>query len=152
GIDPAKYPIRVEFLLDDLMSVVDDSRLVTKVIYLEDPDQALPLRMPKDQIPVVTLNPSEHPVRVAAAPGRPMAIVRIGGRRPTLGEVGEGAAGDLGLDWVNTLGAGPCPFLRHDGAHCTMPCGPVCTAAPRPALATLPRDEYLCDGGDRGIP
>ncbi len=62
---------------------VDRGRLVTKVIYLEDPDQAIPLKMAKDEVPVVTLNPTEPPLRVASALGRPVAIVRIGGRRPT---------------------------------------------------------------------
>src|SRR5262249_24493739 len=153
GIDPAKYPIRVGFTLDDLDPVLDQGRLVTKVIYLEDPDQALPFRMSKDQIPVVTLNPTEHPLRVAAALGRPMAIVRLGGRRPTVEEVDAGAGGDLGLDWAAGMGAAPCPFLRQDGTHCPMVAGPACTAAPAaPAPARLPRDEYLCDGGDRGIP
>jgi uncharacterized repeat protein (TIGR01451 family) len=28
----------------------------------------------------------------------------------------------------------------------------VCTAAPRPTQPSLPRDEYLCDGGDRATP
>ncbi len=152
GIDPGKYPIRVIFTLDELDTVLNLGRLVTKVIYLEEPDQALPLRMTKDQIPVVTLNPAEHPLRVASALGRPMAIVRIGGRRPTVEEVNGGSAGDLGLDWVGAIGTGPCPFLRQDGTRCPMPCGPVCTAPAPPTRPLLPRDEYLCDGGDRGIP
>jgi uncharacterized repeat protein (TIGR01451 family) len=152
GIDPGKYPIRVIFSREDLDTVLDLRRLVTKVIYLEDPDQALPLRMTKDQIPVVTLNPVEHPLRVASALGRPMAIVRIGGRRPTVEEINGGPAGDLGLDWVNRIGTGPCPYLRQDGSRCPLPCGPVCTAPVSPVRTGLPRDEYLCDGGDRGIP
>ena len=78
GIDPGKYPIRVVFNQDDLDDAVDRGRLVTKVIYLEDPDQAIPFRMAKDQVPVVTLNPTEPPLRVASALGRPVAIVRIG--------------------------------------------------------------------------
>src|SRR5207248_9831070 len=120
---------------------------------LEEPDQALPFRMSKDQIPVVTLNPTEHPLRVASAMGRPMAIVRIGGRRPTVEEGNAGAAGDLGLDWAAGMGAGACPFLRPDGTRCPMVAGPVCTAVAAPPVATrLPRDEFLCDGGDRGVP
>ena len=39
--------------------MVDHGRLVTQVIYLEDPDQALPIALPKDQIPLVTLTPAE---------------------------------------------------------------------------------------------
>jgi uncharacterized repeat protein (TIGR01451 family) len=152
GIDPAKYPIRVIFTMDDLEPVLDLGRLVTKVIYLEEPGQAIPLRMAKDQIPVVTLNPAEHPLRVASALGRVMAIVRIGGRRPTFEEVDAGGAGDLGLDWVAMMGAGPCPYLNQNGTRCGLPCGPVCSLPPPPSPPQLPHDEYLCDGGDQGIP
>lgn len=151
GIDPAKYPIRVVFRQEDLDDVVDLGRLVTKVVYLEDPEQAIPLKMAKDQVPSLTLNPSEPPLRVAGALGRPMAIVRIGGRRPAAEELSGEAAGDMGLDYAAGLGASPCPYLGLKGARCSQPCGPVCTTAPvsRP---NLPRDEYLCDGGDRGVP
>jgi uncharacterized repeat protein (TIGR01451 family) len=152
AIDPGKYPIRVIFNQDDMDDVVDRGRLVTKVIYLEDPDQAIPLKMPKDEIPVVTLNPTEPPLRVASALGRPVAIVRIGGRRPTEAEIQGGIAGDIGLDWVESMGSRPCPFLSQSGARCSLPCGPVCVPSPPPAKPALPRDEYLCDGGDRGTP
>ena len=68
---------------------------MTKVIYLEDPDQAIPFRMPKDQVSVLTLNPTEPPLTVATALGRPVAIVRMGGRRPTVEEIQAGGGGDL---------------------------------------------------------
>jgi uncharacterized repeat protein (TIGR01451 family) len=152
GIDPAKYPIRIVFNQDDLDDAVDRGRLVTKVIYLEDPDQAIPFKLPKDEVPVLTLNPTEPPLRVASALGRPVAIVRMGGRRPTSEEIQGAIAGDIGLDWAESIGAKPCPFLCHNGARCPLPCGPVCIPSPPPARPSLPRDEYLCDGGDRGIP
>jgi uncharacterized repeat protein (TIGR01451 family) len=151
GIDPGKYPIRVIFTFEDLDTVINQSRLVTKVIYLEDPDQALPFRMSKDQIPMVSLNPAENPLRVASALGRPMAIVRLGGRRPTLEEI-QGGPGDFGLDYAARLGGTPCPFLMQDGSRCPMVAGPPCTAAKAPPQPLLPRDEFLCDGGDRGAP
>ena len=151
-IAPGKYPIRVAFNQDDMDDAVDRGRLVTKVIYLEDPDQAIPLKMAKDEVPVVTLNPTEPPLRVASALGRPVAIVRIGGRRPTNEEIQGQVAGDIGLDWAENIGAKPCPFLCHGGARCPLPCGPVCIPSPPPARPSLPRDEYLCDGGDRAVP
>jgi uncharacterized repeat protein (TIGR01451 family) len=150
GIDPGKYPIRVIFGQDDLDDTVDRSRLVTKIIYLEDPDQAIPFRMPKDQVPVLTLSPAEPPLRVASALGRPVAIVRMGVRQPTVEEIQAGSGGDVGLDWAASIGSGPCPFLTSGGAKCGLPCGPVCTAPAPPKQPILPRDEYLCDGGDRG--
>jgi uncharacterized repeat protein (TIGR01451 family) len=73
-------------------------------------------------------------------------------RKPTIDEIQGLPAGDAGLDWAAAIGSGPCPFLTQGGAKCTLPCGPVCTEAPKPARPTLPRDEYLCDGGDRGVP
>jgi hypothetical protein len=152
GIDPGKYPIRVIFNQDDLDDVVDRGRLVTKVIYLEDPDQAAPFRMKKDEIPVVTLNPTEPPLRVATGLGRPMAIVRIGGRQPSIEEIQGGPAGDLGLDWAAKIGAGPCPFVNQNGTQCKQPSGPQCEPVKPRTKPELPRDEYLCDGGDRGAP
>ena len=83
GIDPGRFPIRVVFTEDDLVDAVDRGRLVTQIVYLEDPEQALPIALPKDEIPVVTLSPAEEPLKVAAALGRVMAIVRLGGRKPT---------------------------------------------------------------------
>ncbi len=152
GVDAGKYPIRVVFNQEDLDDVGDKARLLTKIIYLEDPDQAIPFHLPKDQVPVLTISPSEPPLRVAQALGRPVAIVRMGVRKPTIDEIQAGQAGDLGLDWAASIGSGPCPFLNSSGAKCGLPCGPVCTPAPRPKQPTLPRDEYLCDGGDRGTP
>jgi uncharacterized repeat protein (TIGR01451 family) len=149
GIDPGKYPIRVIFNQDDLDDTVDRSRLVTKIIYLEDPDQAIPFRMPKDQVPVLTLSPIEPPLTVARALGRPVAIVRMGVRQPTVEEIQAGLGGDVGLDWAASIGSGPCPFLTSGGTKCGLPCGPVCTAPASPKQPVLPRDEYLCDGGDR---
>jgi uncharacterized repeat protein (TIGR01451 family) len=151
-IDPAKYPIRVVFSAEELWDVIDHGRLVTKVIYLEDPEQAIPFALPKDQIPVVTLNPTEQPLLVAQALGRVMAIVRIGGRRPTAQEINAGATGDVALDAVAAIGAVRCPFSGPEGEPCSLPCGPVCGTPPPPGRRWLPRDEYLCDGGDQGQP
>ena len=130
GIDPGKYPIRVVFSQEDLDDNVDKSRLVTKIIYLEDPDQAIPFHLPKDQVPVLTLNAAEPPLRVAQALGRPVAIVRMGVRKPTIEEIQAGPGGDVGLDWAASIGSGPCPFVCSSSAKCGQPSGPVCTAPP----------------------
>ena len=146
GIDPGKYPIRVVFGQEDLDDVVDHGRLVTQVIYLEDPDQALPIALPKDQIPLVTLTPSEDPLTVASALGRVVAIVRVGNRRPTADEPADAVL-------AAAPGAGAhCPFMGPGGGPCSLPCGPVCGTPPAPGQPWAPRDEFLCDGGDRGEP
>jgi uncharacterized repeat protein (TIGR01451 family) len=145
GIDPAKYPIRIVIRDDDIEDAAARGLLVTQVVYLEDPDQAVPIKLPKDDPPFVTLNPAEEPFKVARALGRVVAIVRIGGRQPTAEEL-SGPAG-IGLGNV------PCPFMdpAADGP-CKLPCGPVCGTPPPPGRPWLPRDEFLCDGGDRGEP
>ena len=143
-IDPAKFPIRVVFAPEDLFDAADRGRLITQVVYLEDPDQALPVRMARDEPSSVMLNPAEEPLKVGAALGRVMAIVRIGGRKPTATELAQ----PLGDGLAN----GGCPFTTATGDHCALPCGPVCGTPPPANGRWLPRDEYLCDGGDRATP
>ncbi|WP_406699548.1 hypothetical protein V5E97_11850 [Singulisphaera sp. Ch08] len=149
GMDPLKFPIQVHFSEDDFLDAVDHGRLVTQVVYLEDPDQALPISLPKGEIPIVTLTPSEDPLRVGAALGRVMAILRIGGRKPSIEELnGERILGP------GMVPAGPehCPFSGSDGGACKLPCGPVRGTPPPPGRPWIPRDEYLCDGGDHAEP
>ncbi|SIN76141.1 conserved repeat domain-containing protein [Singulisphaera sp. GP187] len=149
GMDPVKFPIQVHFSEDDFLDAVDHGRLVTQVVYLEDPEQALPISLPKGEIPIVTLTPSEDPLRVGAALGRVMAIMRIGGRKPSLDELnGERIYGP------GMVPSGPdhCPFSGSDGGACKLPCGPVRGTPPPPGRPWIPRDEYLCDGGDHAEP
>lgn len=143
GIDPSKYPIRVVLRDIDIEDAADRGQLVTQVVYLEDPDSAIPLKLGKDDPAVVTIGPAEDPRQVARALGRVMAIVRIGGRRPSVEEL-QGPSG------VGGIPGGPCPYLCADGNACKLPCGPVCL--PLPKRAAKPRDEFLCDGGDSGEP
>jgi len=149
GMDPAKFPIQVGFDEDDLVDAVDHGRLVTHVVYLEDPDQALPVRLPKGEIPVVTLTPSEEPLRVGATLGRVMAVVRIGGRKPTPEELSGTQIYDAA---VESLGPVKCPFTGPQGDPCQLPCGPVRGTPPPPGRPWIPRDEFLCDGGDHAEP
>ena len=143
GVDPSKYPIRVIFRELDIEDAADRGQLVTQVIYLEDPELAIPLKLGKDEAPFTTISPAEDPNKVARALGRVMAVVRIGGRQPSVEEL-QGPSGVAGIP------GGPCPYLTANGSPCQMPCGPVCS--PAPSKMTKPRDEYLCDGGDGGVP
>ncbi len=143
GIDPSKYPIRVVLRDQDIEDAAVRGQLVTQVIYLEDPESAVPLKLGKDDPPVVTIGPAEDPNKVARALGRVMAVVRIGGRQPSVEEL-QGPSGVAGIP------GGPCPYLKADGNGCQMPCGPVCSPAPK--KRAKPRDEFLCDGGDGGEP
>jgi uncharacterized repeat protein (TIGR01451 family) len=143
GIDPSKFPIRVPFRDSDLLDAIDRNRMVSEVVYLEDPEQAVPLALPKDEIAVATLTAGENPVKVAAKLGRVMALVTLGGRAPTA----EEAAMIAGSGLI----AGPCPFVGPSGP-CGIPCGPVCGTPPPPGRPWLPKDEFICDGGDRATP
>ncbi len=150
GMDPGRFPIRVVFSEADFADAVDRGRLVTQVVYLEDPEQALPIAMPKDEIPVVSLSPAEDPLKVAAALGRVMVIVHLGGRKPTPDERNDPNLTGAGLA-ETPLGPG-CPFAGPDGGRCPLTCGPARGTPPPPGRPWVPRDEYLCDGGDRAEP
>ena len=144
-VEPSRFPIRIPLQREDLEAAIDRGQLVTEVIYLEDPEQAVPLTLPKEEIPTATLTAAEDPVKVAAALGRVMAIVRIGSRTPGV----EGAEGPNTLIGMSNV---HCPFASPEGGHCPLPCGPVRGTAPPNDRAWLPRDEFLCDGGDRAEP
>ena len=143
GSTRASTLIRILLRDVDIEEAADRGQLVTQVVYLEDPDQAVPLKLGKEDTPVVTIGPSEDPTRVARALGRVVAIVRLGGRQPSVEEL-QGPADAAGMP------GGACPYLTAEGSACRLPCGPVCS--PPPAKRTKPRDEFLCDGGDFGEP
>ncbi|CAN5865274.1 hypothetical protein BH23PLA1_BH23PLA1_42960 [soil metagenome] len=145
-LDAGRFPIRVVFTQQDLDDVLAFGKLVTQIVYLEEPEQAIPIELPKDEIPIVTLDPAEEPLKVATALGRVMAIVRLGGRAPMPGE-------PL-LSSMSGTATGPCPFAGMVGGRCGLPCGPARLDMPAQGQGRpwLPRDEYLCDGGDHGAP
>lgn len=143
GIDPSRFPLRIAFRDSDLLDAIDRNRMIMEVVYLEDPEQALPVALPKDEIPMATLTAGENPLKVAAKLGRVMALVTLGGRAPTAEEAAFAAS--------SGLTAGPCPFVVPSGP-CPCPCGPVTGTPPPPGRPWLPKDEYLCDGGDRATP
>ena len=82
------FPIEVVISQSDLEEALED-RMVTKVIYLENPDTALPHRHLPDKQPYFDIGGSEDPLRVAEGLGRPMAILRIGSRVPMPSDFGE---------------------------------------------------------------
>ena len=55
---------------------------MTRVIYLEDPDHALPVAEKPDEQTYFEVPPGDNPLDVADRLGRPMAILRMGGRVP----------------------------------------------------------------------
>jgi hypothetical protein len=117
-----RFPIQVVLNTDDL-DLAMRGMLVTRVVYIEDPGQALPgAQLPGDQL-WFDAGPGANPLLEADRLGRPVAIVRIGGRVPN-------AAG--GPDWEFMYG---CPAWQR------LPPPPAETAAipaREPAVTPVP--------------
>lgn len=77
-----EFPIPIQLTEEEIATALDD-QLVTKVVYLEQPQLAQP--KPVDAlINVVDLPASDNLLMAAGQRGRAMAIIRIGGRVPSL--------------------------------------------------------------------
>jgi len=76
----AHFPIPVEITEEELALAIE-GKFVTRVIYLEDPDAALPVREGQHQ-EYFEARPGDNPLDLADMLGRPMAILRMGGRVP----------------------------------------------------------------------
>ena len=75
-----EFPVPIDITTEEILSVLQD-RMVTKIVYLERPDLAAPVR--QEEGPHVTeLGPAENLIETATNLGRPVAIVRMGGRIP----------------------------------------------------------------------
>ena len=76
-----RYPIVVELSHDDIMTALA-GKFLTKVIYLEDPEMAVPTGHPQGEQPSFDVAPGESPLEVADGVGRPVAILRMGAIQP----------------------------------------------------------------------
>jgi hypothetical protein len=77
-----RFPVPIELTQADL-DLALDGKFVTRVIYLEDPERALPVAEERgDDQRYFEVRPSEDPLAVADGLGRPVAILRLGGRLP----------------------------------------------------------------------
>jgi hypothetical protein len=78
-----RFPIPIQLTLEELKLAIG-GRYVTRVIYLEDPATAIPLRDEADGQRYFEVQPRQDPLQVADELGRPMAILRMGSRVPDL--------------------------------------------------------------------
>jgi hypothetical protein len=103
-----RYPIPVELTLEEL-ELAANGAFVTRVIYVEDPQQALAIAQPADgEQPWIEAAPGEDPLVTADERGRAVAILRLGGRVPTA----------AALQANHSTAA--APFVIHDpNAACT---------------------------------
>jgi len=75
-----RFPIPIELTQQDLEFALA-GKFVTRVIYLEDPESALPVVQGPTQN-WFDVAPGANPLQVADVLGRPVAILRLGGRLP----------------------------------------------------------------------
>jgi hypothetical protein len=79
----ARFAIPVELTQEDLELALS-GRFVTRVIYLENPRSAVPVRSDVTGQSWFDVGPGRDPLAVADGLGRPVAILRMGGRLPDL--------------------------------------------------------------------
>ncbi len=75
------FPVPIEFTLDELELALS-GLFVTRVIYLEDPNNALPVADDPNRQRYYEVRANEDPLKAADRLGRPMAIIRMGSRTP----------------------------------------------------------------------
>ena len=114
------FAVPIELSVDDLR-LAADGRYITRVIYVEDPDLALPVSTSVDTPQRSTeVGVEEDPLAVADQLGRPIAVVRLGSKSP--GPQGPDEAFLFGSPPVVRLGRGDSdsqiPFTR---ANCSNP-------------------------------
>jgi len=76
-----RFAIPIELTEEDLKLALG-GKFVTRVIYLEDPNQALPTREDQQAQNWFEVGQGQDPLVVADALGRPVAILRLGARLP----------------------------------------------------------------------
>jgi hypothetical protein len=76
-----RHPIPIHLDLDDLRDALS-GRMVTRVIYLEDPTSAIPIDTTPEAGITLDVPPYQDPLHVADTLGKPVAIIRIGSVTP----------------------------------------------------------------------
>lgn len=79
-----RFPIPIQLTQEELLMALS-GRFVTRVIYLEDPTNALGQRSDPELQDYFDAPPYDDPLQVADRLGRPMAILRMGSRLPDFG-------------------------------------------------------------------
>ncbi|HEY1190287.1 MAG TPA: hypothetical protein VGE74_21825, partial [Gemmata sp.] len=143
GMKYMDYPLPLVFSQADIEKALKGA-VVTKVIYLEDPEKALPTEVGPNapvEMPDAT---DEAAIKAALENGRLMAIVRMGNRKPTAEQLKpfavEGTILLPGEKYLRTPVAPPAfPYFAHPMYD--------------PLLGPKgPKEECFVDGGDKGDP
>jgi hypothetical protein len=80
-----EFPIPVE-LTDEDLHLAANGQFVTRVIYVEDPEQAIPVQGDPRRQSWFDVPRGQDPLTAAIQLGRPVAILRIGSRVPDLAD------------------------------------------------------------------
>ncbi|QEL13971.1 isopeptide-forming domain-containing fimbrial protein [Limnoglobus roseus] len=90
GMNYMDYPAAINFSEIDLAKAALGS-LITKVIYLEDPEKAVPVKTTADRPLEQFADTEDDAIHAAAENGRPVLIVRLGNRVPTEADLNRAA-------------------------------------------------------------
>jgi hypothetical protein len=77
-----QFPIPINLSQSDLQEALDGN-LVTRVIYLEDPQTATPIAQERTESRPIDIPMNQDAMATADSFGRPIAIVRLGSKTPT---------------------------------------------------------------------
>ena len=136
------FPATVHLDDEDIEAVLNGS-LITKLVYLEHPDRAEPRPTRPGEVLQTNLPPRSNLLNEAMARGRPVLVVYLGQRAPTVEELTSQTVANTIL-YPGERAVGPAaipPFVP-----LFMPPFKDPIAGPRPA-----EEECLHDGGDRGV-
>lgn len=75
-----RFPVEIELFPEEFVGA-DNGRMITKVVYLEQPDLVQQQHLNGEKR-VIDLAPAQNALAEADVLGRPIAIVRMGGRTP----------------------------------------------------------------------
>jgi len=79
-----RFPVRIDLPREDL-EMAAQGKFVTRVVYVENPEAALPTQGIATEPSSFDVAPGMDPLVVADTLGRPIAVVRMGGRVPDQG-------------------------------------------------------------------
>ncbi len=97
------FAMPLSFTIEELEAAIE-GRMVTKVVYVEQPQLALPFELTSD-IAVRTVNARANLIEEADKSGRPLALIRLGGRIPAANET-QGAFFGNGAPVLASKGVG----------------------------------------------
>lgn len=165
-----KFSMPLSFTIEEIDAAVE-GRMLTKVVYLEQPQLALPFELSGDTA-TRTVQPQINLISEADKVGRPLAIIRLGGRVPAANEThGPFFGNDAPVLASTAKKTSEASKTSEAAVHSAVS---FSAAEPRvqqashessnfkrnrsglvaasPALAEQFPDEYLFDGGDREYP